>query len=168
MQTVTAATCVWWSVLEECRWPVAHWTCWLHWGAVTVECSVWAQDDGNRGGTCTACRIQVRELGPYRSLDASMHFTAVYIQCLPGSHFQGWKVFFQLQFLQPWDVYVWGILSMQQGHFNTICLRGQFHKQLGHRLKAISSISLISFHCATGPRKLLVLGGIHSCRAGPT
>ena len=99
MQTVTAATCMWWSVLEECRWPVAHWSCWLHWGAVTVECSVWAQDDGNRGGTCTACRIQVRELGPYRSLDASMHFTAVYIQCLPGSHFQGWKVFFQLQFL---------------------------------------------------------------------
>ena len=149
MQTVTAATCVWWSVLEECRWPVAHWTCWLHWGAVTVECSVWAQDEGNRGGTCTACRIQVRELGPYRSLDASMHFTAVYIQCLPGSHFQGWKVFFQLQFLQPWDVYVWGILSMQQGHLNTICLMGQFHKQLGQRLKAINSISLISFHCAT-------------------
>jgi len=77
MQTVTAATCMWWSVLEECRWPVAHWTCWLHWGAVTVECSVWAQNDGNHGSTCTACRIQVRELGPYRSLDASMHFTAV-------------------------------------------------------------------------------------------
>ena len=46
---------------------------------------------------------------------------------------------------------------MQHNHFNMICLMGQFHKQLGYRLGAIKSISLISLHDATrGPTPSLL------------
>jgi len=45
--------------------------------------------------------------------------------------------------------YVLGILSMQEGHFNVIRLMGNSTNNLGHRLEAINSVSLISFHCAT-------------------
>jgi len=46
---------------------------------------------------------------------------------------------------------------MQQDRFNMMCLMGQFHKQLGYRLEAIKSISLISLHYATrGPTPSLV------------
>ena len=37
-----------------------------------------------------------------------------------------------------------------QGHFNMIRLIGQFDNQLGHRLKTITLVSLISLRYATG------------------
>jgi len=59
METTTAVMCLWWTVLEECRWPAPHWICQLEWVVVTGLCSPWAwspQDDDRHGSTCITYR----------------------------------------------------------------------------------------------------------------